>query len=54
MTGKPVLVIDEMHSSLGEMLNEIGYQCDYRPEITRLEILSQIQDYEGLIVSSEK
>lgn len=51
---KPVcLVIDPMHDSLFEMMSEIGWDVDYRPEIKRDEIRKIHQDYDGLIVRSK-
>src|SRR5690606_30870536 len=51
---KPVcLVIDPMHESLFEMMSEIGWDVDYRPEIKRDEIRKIHHDYDGLIVRSK-
>lgn len=47
------LVIDSMHESLFQLLEEIGWHIDYRPEITRDEIKKIHLDYEGLIVRSK-
>jgi D-3-phosphoglycerate dehydrogenase len=48
-----VLIIDEMHESITPLLNEINLEVDYRPKIKRHEILSIIENYEGLIVRSK-
>ena len=34
------LVIDEVHESLFEQLKKIGWEADYRPEISREELQS--------------
>jgi D-3-phosphoglycerate dehydrogenase / 2-oxoglutarate reductase len=48
-----VLIIDEMHLSIFPLLEKEGFEVDYRPEITREEILGIIQEYEGLIIRSK-
>ena len=48
-----VLIIDEMHESILPLLNENGFQADYRPTIQRDEILSIVSDYEGIVVRSK-
>ncbi len=48
-----VLIIDDMHESITGLLNGIGLQPDYRPGITKEELLSVIGDYEGIIVRSK-
>ena len=50
---KKCLIVDKMHPSIVPLLSEIGYDANYQPEITRSEVLSQISDYEGLIVRSK-
>lgn len=47
------LIVDEMHSSIVDMLDSIGIEPDYKPEITRAEVLEQIHNYHGLIVRSK-
>ena len=47
------LIVDEMHLSLVPMLHQIGVEGDYKPSITRNEILATIGDYEGIIVRSK-
>ncbi len=42
-----------MHRSIATMLHEIGWDVDYRPTITRKEILEILPDYEGLIIRSK-
>ena len=53
MRNKKCLVIDSMHESLFSMLNEIGYEADYQPLITREEIKAIHIGYDGLIVRSK-
>jgi len=48
-----ILIIDEMHESIVPLLNQINLEIDYRPDITRPEIISTIEKYEGLIVRSK-
>ncbi|GMQ24108.1 2-hydroxyacid dehydrogenase [Algoriphagus sp. oki45] len=48
-----ILIIDEMHLSILEMLKEDGHEVEYAPEITRDEILEKIHDVEGLIIRSK-
>lgn len=47
------LVIDPMHESLFEMMTGIGWQVDYKPNITRDEIKAIHTGYDGLIVRSK-
>ncbi len=47
------LIIDKMHQSIIPMLEAIGLQPDYRPDIQRKEILESIGRYTGLIVRSK-
>ena len=42
-----------MHSSIFEMLQNIGWEVDYQPDITRDEIKSRHLGYQGLIVRSK-
>jgi len=42
-----------MHPSIIPMLESIGVKPDYRPEITREEILNVIENYQGIIVRSK-
>ncbi|MGM0580471.1 MAG: NAD(P)-dependent oxidoreductase [Bacteroidota bacterium] len=48
-----VLIIDEMHESIIPMLNDLNFEVDYMPKVKRQEILSIIENYEGLIVRSK-
>lgn len=50
---KRVLIVDDLHSSIGEMLLAAGYEMDYKPEIDRKGILEIIGQYEGLIIRSK-
>jgi D-3-phosphoglycerate dehydrogenase / 2-oxoglutarate reductase len=42
-----------MHESLHRMLEEIGWQVDYHPGITRNEIRERHHGYDGLIIRSK-
>lgn len=48
-----ILIIDEMHLSIVEMLEKNGHQVTYSPKITRQEILDQVAVYDGLIIRSK-
>ena len=48
-----ILIIDEMHLSILEMLKEDGHEVEYAPEITREGILEKIHYVEGLIIRSK-
>lgn len=48
-----ILIIDEMHLSILDMLEREGFQVTYSPKITRAEIIDQVSEYEGLIIRSK-
>lgn len=48
-----VLIADEMHLSIIEMLEKIGFVPDYRPNIKRQEIIDILGNYDGLIIRSK-
>lgn len=48
-----ILIIDEMHLSIIPLLENVGYNVDYRPEIDRSQIEAIIGDYVGLIIRSK-
>jgi len=48
-----VLIVDDMHESIGQLLAEVGYEADYRPDIKPDEARSIIANYEGLIIRSK-
>lgn len=47
------LIIDPMHPSLFALLQDIGWEADYQPDITREAIQSIHMGYQGLIVRSK-
>ena len=51
--GQKVLVVDQMHKSIHKVLFSIGFECFYRPKITRKEIIQILPDYVGLIIRSK-
>lgn len=57
MTGviktKTVLVTDDVHPILLEGLQKMGYQVDFRPDISMEECLKIISQYHGLIINSK-
>ena len=50
---KKILIVDDLHENIFPMLNELGFQIDYQPNIIRSEILEIVKDYEGLIIRSK-
>ena len=50
---KKCLIIDRMHECIIPLLEEAGYQVDYRPGLSRDEVLAIIPEYAGLIVRSK-
>ena len=50
---KRCLIIDDLHGCIVPLLEKAGYAVDYRPGLSRPEVLSCIADYEGLIVRSK-
>ena len=50
---KKILIVDDLHENIFPMLNELGFQIDYQPNITCSEILEIVKDYEGLIIRSK-
>lgn len=50
---KRVLIIDRMHESILEMLQNTGAIADYQPEIKRAEILERIKGAYGVVVRSK-
>ncbi|WP_245905217.1 NAD(P)-dependent oxidoreductase [Pontibacter mucosus] len=57
MSTKPststVLIIDEIHPSIFPMLESIGVEADYRPDIKPEEVPAALQGFDGLIVRSK-
>ncbi len=53
MNVRKCLIIDPMHSSIFPMLQNIGWEVDYQPDITRDEIKSKHHGFQGLIVRSK-
>ena len=48
-----VIIIDQMHPSIIPGLELLGFKVDYRPKITRIQLLEVISDYQGLVVRSK-
>lgn len=49
---KKVIITGKTHPWLAETLSGKGYEVFYRPDITETELLSQIKDVSGLIVTT--
>ncbi|MBO9701203.1 MAG: phosphoglycerate dehydrogenase [Sporocytophaga sp.] len=47
------IIVDEMHPSIVSMLEGIGIVPDYRPSVTRVDLLKIIMNYDGLMVRSK-
>ncbi|WP_017732885.1 NAD(P)-dependent oxidoreductase [Nafulsella turpanensis] len=50
---RKVLIIDKMHDSIFNMLEQIGFSADYRPDASRQEIEAVVGDYEVLFLRSK-
>lgn len=50
---KKVLITDDCHPLLADGLEQLGYTCDFMPDITPENTLNLISDYEGLIINSK-
>lgn len=48
-----ILIIDEMHISIVEMLTSKGFLVDYKPKITENQVFEIIEKYHGLILRSK-
>lgn len=48
-----ILIADKMHASILPLLQELNCDVDYQPEISRSEIISSIDRYDGLIIRSK-
>jgi D-3-phosphoglycerate dehydrogenase len=55
MLQRPIhcLIIDDMHDSIVPLLEAIDIKPDYRPDITKAELLEIIGNYQGIIVRSK-
>ena len=52
-TPPAILIADEMHPSLFNLLSEAGFTYAYQPKITRIELIEQIGPFAGLIIRSK-
>jgi D-3-phosphoglycerate dehydrogenase len=50
---KKVIFIDSVHPILAKKLEKAGYQCDWKTELSRVEILPILKDYEGAVIRSK-
>lgn len=48
-----VLIVDQMHHSVGPLFQEAGFEPHYCPDISKEEIFQLISGYEGLVVRSK-
>ena len=53
MMSRKCLVVDPMHESLFPMLQQLGWEVDYHPDMTRKEIREKHAGYEGMIIRSK-
>ncbi len=47
------LIIDEMHPGIIKLLEQIGVQTEYKPNIKPVEVADALKEFEGLIVRSK-
>jgi len=47
------LIVDKMHGRTSSMLQQIGLEVDYEPNIGRPEIINRLPAYDGLIIRSK-
>ncbi len=52
MNPEKVLITDHLHEFLMEGFSKLGFECHYRPGISYEDVIKVINDYEGLVVSS--
>ena len=52
-TPPAILIADEMHPSLFDLLREAGFTYAYLPKISRAELIEQIDPFMGLIIRSK-
>lgn len=50
---KHILIVDDIHPVFMEIVESIGYNCDYQPLITAEDALAIIGNYEGLVIRSK-
>lgn len=48
-----ILIVDDTHPSMFEMLKQAGFVYRYEPAFKRTDILTHIADYDGLIIRSK-
>jgi D-3-phosphoglycerate dehydrogenase / 2-oxoglutarate reductase len=53
MAAKKCLIVDVMHESIFSLLQGIGWESDYRPDVTRADIKVLHAGYDGIIVRSK-
>jgi D-3-phosphoglycerate dehydrogenase len=52
-TPPAILIADEMHPSLFDLLTNAGFAYVYEPKITRAELMNQLEPFAGLIIRSK-
>ena len=52
-TPPAILIADEMHPSLFNLLREAGFTYAYRPQLTRTDLIQQLEPFAGLIIRSK-
>ncbi|SHO62551.1 2-hydroxyacid dehydrogenase [Algoriphagus zhangzhouensis] len=48
-----ILIIDEMHPSIIELLEKDEHTVHYEPKISRSEIMDKVHDFHGLVIRSK-
>lgn len=50
---KKILIIDTMHQSITPLLEGLDFDVDYKPKISRQEIIDTLSQYVGIVVRSK-
>ena len=50
---KHILIVDQTHPLLMQVLESYGFVCSYQPKITYAEVLDCIDQYEGIVVRTK-
>ncbi len=48
-----ILVTDDVHPILLKGLEEMGYACEYQPDISLAETTAIVSDYQGIVINSK-
>ncbi len=48
-----ILITDDVHPYLIEGLQDLGYDCDYRPQVTLEQVHQMVHGYQGMIINTK-